>query len=424
MSSARALLEQVFRKQRASLLAAMTRAFGARNLDLIETALQDAFVAAAEEWPKTGAPERPDAWILTVARNRAFDMLRREATSRAKAASVRDEEALARTPDKEAPVVRLPGEIGDDELEMIFVACHPCLSIESQIALTLRTLCGMEIDEIGRALLSDEQAVTKRLVRARQTLRDAHVELVLPPESELPGRLEGVARVLYLLFNEGYSSLHGPRQIRAELCDEAIRLGELLGRNAATGLPFVQALVALMLLQSSRFHARTDDAGALLSLEEQDRSAWDQDRIARGLRYLEQSAAGSALSEYHLEAAIAACHATAPTFAETDWPRILECYDALLEASASPIAAFNRAVAIGFARGPERGLAELSALSDSPALAGYFPYLAAVGELARRAGRLSAARAAFTRALEHAGTDGERAFVTSRLRAIRDQPSA
>ena len=218
MPAARALLEQVFRTQRPALLAAMTRAFGPKNLDLIEAALQDAFLAAAEEWPRTGAPDRPDAWILTVARNRALDQLRREGTSRSKAPALRaartEEEQAHSGEDTALERLRLPGEIADDELQMIFVACHPCLSLESQIALTLRTLCGMEIDEITRALLSDEQAVAKRLVRARQALRDAQVELVLPPETELAQRLEGVARVLNLLFNEGYASLKGSRHIR------------------------------------------------------------------------------------------------------------------------------------------------------------------------------------------------------------------
>jgi RNA polymerase sigma-70 factor (ECF subfamily) len=422
MSDVRAQLEKVFRTQRPALVAAMTRAFGPGNLDVIEAALQDAFVAAAAEWPASGAPDRPDAWVLTAARNRALDYLRRSGTSRSKAAAVSEHVEITR--DDAGPTAHMRGEIDDDELAMIFVACHPCNAIESQIALALRTLCGMEVDEIARALLSDEHAVAKRLVRARQALREAKVELVLPSTSELPERLGAVMKVLYLLFNEGYSSLRGARQIREEPCSEAIRLGEVLARHPATALPRVHALVALMLLQSSRFTARTDDAGALLTLEDQDRSAWDRDRIARGLRHLERSASGSDLSEYHLEAAIAACHATAASFGETDWRRIIECYDALLEASDSPIAAFNRAVAIGFSRGPAAGLAELRALHDAPALAGYFPYRLAVGEFERRAGEHTAARASFSRALEAAGTDAERAFVTRRLAELDDQPSA
>jgi RNA polymerase sigma-70 factor (ECF subfamily) len=422
MADARAKLETLFRTQRASLIAAMTRALGPANLDVVEAALQDAFVAAAEQWPASGTPERLDGWVLTTARNRALDYFRRSGTSRAKADAVRDWGEIARARG-ETPVVRLRGEIADDELEMIFVACHPCNSLESQIALTLRTLYGMEIDEIARALLSDAQAVAKRLVRARHALREAGVELDMPPVSELPRRLGAVMKVLYLLFNEGYSSLRGPRHIREELCREAIRLGEVLAHHPITASPAVHALLALMLLQSSRITARTDDAGTLLTLEEQDRSAWDRDRIARGLSYLERSACGSELSEYHLEAAIAACHATAPTFAETDWARILECYDALVAASGSPIAAFNRAVAVGFRRGPEAGLTELRSLRGAPALASYFPYLAAVAEFERRAGDLPAARASLARAIEAAGTDAERAFVARRLAAMSAQPS-
>jgi len=422
MSEVRTHLETVFRSQRASLIAALTRLLGPRNLDIVEAALQDAFVVAAEEWPTSGIPEHADSWILTAARNRAFDYLRRNGTSRAKATAVRDFDELTRANDQAASV-RLRGDL-DDELEMMFVACHPCNSLESQIALTLRTLCGMEIDEIARALLSDPQAVAKRLVRARQALREADVELVLPPADELPNRLGAVIKVLYLLFNEGYSSLKGPRQIREELCREAIRLGESLASHPATGVPRVHALVALMLLQSSRFNARLDDAGALLTLEEQDRSKWDRDRIARGLRYLEWSASGSDLSEVHLEAAIAACHATAATFAETDWRRIVDCYDALLEVNASPITAFNRAVALGFSRGPQEGLRELRRLRGTPELASYFPYHASLGEFERRGGDLAAARASLSRALDVAGTDAERAFVMRRLAELGAQPSA
>jgi RNA polymerase sigma factor (sigma-70 family) len=423
VSNIRHELEGVFRRQRPSLLAAMTRALGPRNLDIIEAALQDAFVTAAEEWPATGAPDRPDAWILTAARNRALDYLRRSRTSRVKADDLREQAELVRADDA-GTSARLKGEIEDDDLQMIFVACHPCNSLESQIALTLRTLCGMDIDEIARALLSDSQAVAKRLVRARQALREAGVELAFPPASEVEGRLASVTKVLYLLFNEGYSSLKGPRQIREELCREAIRLGEVLARHPATALPSVHALVALMLLQSSRLTARTDDAGALLTLEEQDRTAWDLDRITRGLHYLKASATGSELSEYHLEAAIAACHATAASFEETDWPRILASYDLLLAANDSPVIAFNRAVAVGFSRGPEEGLRELRRLRDAPALAAYFPYLAALGEFARRAGDLAYARASLTRALVAAGTDAEREFVSRRIAGLGAHPSA
>jgi RNA polymerase sigma-70 factor (ECF subfamily) len=415
--SAREELERTFRAQRAALMAAMTRVFGPRNLDVIEAALQDAFVVAAQQWPAAGIPDRPDAWILTTARNQALDYMRRTGTARAKSPAVRVFDELTREGEG-GPSARFDGEIQDDDLEMIFVACHPCNSLQSQIALTLRALCGMEIDEIARALLSDSQAVAKRLVRARQALREAGVELAFPPKDQIAGRLDGVLKVLYLLFNEGYSSLRGPRQVREELCREAIRLGEVLARHTATASPRVHALVALMLLQSSRFAARTDGAGALVTLEEQDRTAWDRGRIDRGLRHLERSASGGEVSEYHLEAAIAACHATAATFAETDWRRIIECYDALLATHPSPVAAFNRAVAIGFSRGPEAGLAELRSLRDAPALATYFPFHAALGEFERRAGHLAAAREALSRALETAGTEAERALAKHRLEGL------
>jgi RNA polymerase sigma factor (sigma-70 family) len=414
----RGQLEVIFRAKRSTLIAALTRGLGPRNLDIIEAALQDAFVEAAESWPATGVPQRPDAWLITVARNRALDHARRQGRTERNASALGDWDS-ART-ETAAPVsdVRLAGEIKDEDLRMMFVACHPCNSVESQIALTLRTLCGMEIDEIARALLSDAQAVAKRLVRARQNLRDTGVEFDLPPADDLPQRLPSVMKVIYLLFNEGYSSLRGERQIREELCSESIRLGEILAGHPMTSGPRVDALVALMMLQASRLAARTDEVGALLTLADQDRARWDRALIGRGLRYLHRSASGNHLSEYHMEAAIAACHATAATFADTDWTRVVACYDTLLTVSPTPIAAFNRAVAIGFGGGPEQGLAALDALGGERALKTYFPYHMALGEFEARAERVDAARARLSHALSLAGTEAERTFVRKRIAAL------
>jgi RNA polymerase sigma factor (sigma-70 family) len=415
-------LDALFRSQRAALTAALTRAFGPANLDLVEAVLQDAFVRASETWPVDGVPQRPDAWLLAVARNQLLDHLRKEKRVRDKEPAVEQWMRGAGQDANSTSEPRFAGEFADDELRMMFVSCHPCNSIQSQIALTLRTLCGMEIDEIARAILSDPQAVAKRLVRARERLRDAAVEFDLPDANALEDRLAAVMKVIYLLFNEGYSSLRGERQIRAELCHEAIRLAGILVHHPRTDTPRTHALLSLLLLQSSRLAARTDERGALLTLAEQDRARWDRARITRGLKHLEQAARGEELSEYHIEAAIAACHATADCFESTDWTRIVGYYDALADAYPSAIAAFNRAVAIGFARGPADGLPALAALQDEPALWSYFPYHAAIADFEQRAGRISAARESYARACALAGTEPERAFIQRRLEALPPEP--
>jgi RNA polymerase sigma-70 factor (ECF subfamily) len=317
----------------------------------------------------------------------------------------------------EEPRALLKAEIADDELRMIFVACHPANTLESQIALTLRTLSGMEIGEIARALLCDEAAVEKRLVRARQRLREADVSFELPAPAELAARLDAVIKVLYLLFNEGYSATRGDAPVRADLTSEAIRLTAALLDFPTTARPDVQALMALFLFQSSRFAARVGEGGSLLTLEEQDRSKWDAPRIQAGLMHLARSASGDRVTEVHLEAAIAACHATARTYAETDWPRIAAIYDDLAAQFPSPVVAVNRAVAIGRARGAEAGLAELRALEGDPKLASYHWLAAAIGQFSFELGRVDDARQAFRRALSLAGTEPERAFLTARLAA-------
>lgn len=416
-------LDAVIRAKRPALIAALTRAVGPRHLELVETALQDACLEAAEAWPNVGVPERPDAWLITVARNRALDALRRSGRAEKNAPVLQEWESGRESTTSPEAYVHLASELRDDTVRMMFVSCHPCNSLESQVALTLRSLCGMDIDEIARALRSDSQAVAKRLVRARQNLREAGVEFDLPNGRELLERLPAVMKVIYLLFNEGYSSLRGTRQIRRELCEESIRLGEVLASHQRTSGPPVFALLTLMLLQASRFDARTDELGGLLTLADQDRSQWDRSLIERGLQYLALSASGEIVTEYHLQAAIAACHATAKTFDDTDWTRIIGCYESLLTISPSPIVAFNRAVAVGFGHGVEAGLEALAALSGERALADYFPYHVALGEFRVRLGAIDAARTAFSAALRFAGTEPERRFVESRFARLSARAS-
>jgi len=296
----------------------------------------------------------------------------------------------------------------------MFVTSHPAQTLESRLALTLRTLCGLEEPEIARALLCDPEALTKRLARARQTLREQQVPFTLPPPAERAARVGSVLRVLYLLFSEGYSAHGGDRQVREELCHEAIRLIGLL-LHAEAPSPSAHALAALMMLQASRLRARTDAQGSLLTLRQQDRARWDRPLIAAGLEHLAASATGDALTDYHLEAGIAACHALAPSFDETDWARIVAYYDQLLVLNDSPVVRLNRAIAIAYAHGPAQGLRELRRIASDPRLRQYHLLGAAEADLHTLSGDIDRARAAYERALAHVGTAPERELLQRRL---------
>lgn len=399
------LLDGLYRKHGGVLTASVTQLLGPARLEEAEACVHDAFVAAMQSWPEDGLPDSPPAWLMTVARNRAKDALRRAG----RAIDLED----APDPHAEPATDRLPGELSDDQLAMMFVACHPALPLESRIALTLRTLCGFEVADIARALLAAEDAVEKRLVRARRQLREDRIQFDLPVP--LGDRLDAVLRVLYLLFAEGYSAHRGDRAVREDLCHEAIRLTVLLARHPKTASPSVRAVLALMELHASRLRARFDDEGRLVTLAEQDRARWDRDRIGRGLEHLAASASGDDVTEWHLEAGIAACHAVAARFEDTDWSRIVGYYDRLYEANPSPVVALNRAIAIGYARGPARGLREIRRVAEDPRLAGYALLPAATANLLEKLGRLDGARAAYERALELASTDDERVLLRRRL---------
>ena len=387
----RDLLDRLYREHAGGLHARLARLCGPGRLELVEAAVHDAFASALTAW-SSGAPDNPPAWLYTAARNRALDVLRRE--TRFPSDEVTDQPA-------DPPEPRLAGELPDDLLAMMFVACHPALPLESQVALTLRTLCGLEVPAIAGALLQTEAAVEKRLVRARQELREAGVAFEVDV-----GRLDAVLAVLYVLFAEGYA--------RADLCADAIRLAELLAAHPATSAPRVHALCALFHLQASRLAARVAD-GHLVALADQDRARWDRVAIGRGLAHLAASSRGDELTAYHLEAGIAACHATAPTFAATDWRRIVGYYDRLLALGGSPVVAVNRAIAIGFADGADAGLAALKQLAREPRRAGSPLVDAATADLRARSGDTTRARAAYRRAIELATTDAERRFLERRL---------
>jgi RNA polymerase sigma-70 factor (ECF subfamily) len=410
-------LDALYRAHAPVITASLARAFGAHRLDVIEAGVQEAFIAAMEQWREpTAVPDEPGAWLQTVARRKVVDALRRAAWFAPR--GDRDLDAL------EAPP---PGDAhGDDALlAMMFVCCHPALPVESAVALALRTLCGFPIPALCRALYADEAAVEKRLARARQTLRDEAVDFDLDATSLAPADLEAreyaVLRTLYVLFLEGYSVHAGAQQIDVDLCRAAIRLSELLVTRRPT--PRAHALHALFLLQASRLAARTDAAGDLVPLDHQDRALWDRRLIARGLEHLAAGATGDVLSPFHLEAGIAAAHALAPSYAATPWRTIVGLYDQLLAIAPSPVIAMQRAIAIGRADGPKAGLRALARvagdgrLDDDPVLA------AAIGQLEAVRGDVRAARTAYRRALELAGTEPERRFLADRLAALEPERS-
>ncbi|MGV3614739.1 MAG: RNA polymerase sigma factor [Fimbriimonas sp.] len=368
-------------------------------MDLAEDAVQEAFLRALHLWPSKGAPPNPDAWLARVARNYAVDRLRREGIYAA-------EEALEFLP---APAP--DGGMADDELRMLLLCVHPALPIESQIALTLKTACGLGVREIARGLLTTEDAVAQRLVRAKATLREVHAQFELPVGGEVSERIETVRRVLYLVFNEGYAVAAGDTLTDPDTCDEALILADRLSRTPQGDEPATYALVALMLLHSSRLPTRLGPEGELRLLEDQDRSLWDRVRIAAGLDRLAHSATGSEMSRYHAEAAIAACHAIAPTFEATDWREVLVHYDDLVRLASGPVIRLNRAVAIAMIEGYAAGLSELDRLTTDRMLRRYMLFHATRARFLERLGRDDEARVARERARDLATNLAERRFL-------------
>jgi RNA polymerase sigma-70 factor (ECF subfamily) len=385
------LVDHLFRRQSGQIVSTLTRILGPRHLSLAEDVAQDALVKALQQWPHTGVPANPGAWLIQVAKNRALDLLRREASLSAKAQDIALTMARPESPAEEM----------DDQLAMMFLCCHPEVPREGRVALTLKTVGGFSTGEIARAFLIQETAAAQRIVRAKRAIRDLDLTFELKS-------LDSVLETLYLMFNEGYSG-------DADFAEEAIRLGRLLAAQPATSAPHVHALLALFLLQSARGPGRVDAEGSLLLLSEQDRSRWDVAMIAEGLRHLDRSAAGERLTTYHLEAGIAAAHATAPDFTSTDWAYIAGQYDRLYELNPSPVIALNRAVAIWHAEGVEAGLAAAEAIEHNPALQRYHLLPATLGSLWRELGDRQKATEYFRKALSCECSAAERRFLKRQL---------
>jgi RNA polymerase sigma-70 factor (ECF subfamily) len=403
-------LESLYREEWRRVLSTTVRLTG--DFDLSEEAVQDAFVAALEQWPRDGAPANPYAWLVSTARNRVVDQLRRRARFAEKQTELERLAAL-----EESEIILSEAAMVDDQLRLIFTCCHPALAVDAQVALTLRTVCGLTTEEIARGFLTPVATMAQRLVRVKRKIRDARLPFAMPAREHLAERLEAVMLVVYLVFTEGYAATSGKAWMRRQLCDEAIRLGrllcELIPRN-----PELRALLALMLLHDSRRMARSGPDDEIITLEEQNRELWDRREIAEGVPLLESALREGASGEYALQAAIAALHARAQRAEDTDWAQIARLYSALLQQRPSPVVALNRAAAVAMAEGPPIGLALIEELEAKGELAGYHLLPAARADLLRRDGRWREAAEAYRQALSMVTNDPEQRYLNRRLAEV------
>jgi RNA polymerase sigma-70 factor, ECF subfamily len=406
------LIEHLFRHQAGRVVARLTRLLGPANVELAEDAVQEALVRAVQTWPYQGVPDNPAGWIYKVAHNIAIDIVRRDRTFSAKSDAIVAE--LSRSGTISAGEAALDDEIRDDELRMIFMCCHPEISPDARVALSLKIIGGFSVREIARAFLCDDAAIAQRIVRAKRQIRERQLTLDLPSAADLSHRLDSALDVIYLMFNEGYSAHEGAALVRQDLCFEALRLGRIVAASPLAE-PRVHALVALMALQAARFPARVDTFGDLVPLEDQDRRRWDERLIAIGFRHFDRSMAGESVSPFHVQAAIAATYARALSDEAVDWRVVLDLYDQLLAIHPSPIVMLNRAVVVSRVQGAAAGLAALYPLDNKPMLRHYHLLMSVRGQLLLEVGRPAAARAAFEAALACDCSDPERRFLERKL---------
>jgi RNA polymerase sigma-70 factor (ECF subfamily) len=409
--SAWPLVEHFFRHEAARLVAVLTRIFGWQHFELVEDMVQATLLDALQSW-QVRVPDNPSGWVHRIARNKILDALRREKIGQHVFERIA---STWRAGENALDELFLDSEIEDSQLRMIFACCNPRLARENQLALTLRALCGFGNSEIARALLTSEEAIKKRLQRATTDLIAHHVSLEPPSADELRERLDSVHQVLYLLFNEGYSATEGETAIRADLCEEAIRLCQMLGAHPRCGTPTTHALLALMLFHAARLDARLDEHGGVLLLEDQDRDRWDQALIGRAAMNLQQSAEGTVVSPFHLEAGIAFHHSIATSYTDTNWAAILQLYDALMRIEPSPVYLLNRAIVVAQIEGPEAGIRALDDAGKDPTIRRYHWFDATLGELHRRAGNLDRARQHLESAHEKATSSFDRDVIKRRL---------
>jgi len=414
------LVDHFFRHEHGKMVSVLTKILGSQNIDLAEDVVQDALVEALNQWQYGDIPENPSGWMFRVAKNKALNQLKREQYKR----EYSSEAAYLLQSDSNDPLNALfsEQEIRDDQLRMIFTCCHPAITPDSQVALALKTLCGFSIPEIAKAFLTTEENINKRLVRARQKIRDDHIPFEVPSGKDLEQRLQTVLETIYLLFNEGYSASKGDDIIRYELCEEAIRLAQMLaGSSAISRKGNVYALLALMFLNASRFRARQDKDGNLLTMAEQDRSLWDRQFMGSGFYYLQQSMQNNELSMYHILAAISANYCAAQDYASTDWNTILSLYNNLLEFDRSPLILLNRAIALAKVDGPEKGLSELEQIENNPALKFYHLFYSTRAEFYIQLNDFSHAVSSLEKAMELAPLQAERDLLKKKLDASRNK---
>jgi RNA polymerase sigma factor (sigma-70 family) len=411
------LMDHLFRREAGKMVSYLTKLFGLNNLALAEDVVQDTLCRAMETWKFRGLPDNPSAWLMRAARNRAIDIIRREQRFRTFTPDltyfVKLQESLL--PDSEK--LAFENEVKDDQLRMMFACCSPALSEDLQVTLILKTLCGFGVEEIASALLVSADSIEKRLSRAKKVFQASGALEEVESIPELQSRLQAIYDSIYLLFNEGYNGSQSEMMVREELCYEALRLALLLSDHPAGRLPKTYALVALMTFHAARLKGRMDAEGCLILLEAQDRSLWNRELIGRGFEYLDMAAQDGEVSEYHIEAGIASMHCMAETYEQIDWRGILKLYDLLYKMKPTPIVALNRAIAIGQAFGPEKGLVALNAIEDLEKLKDYPFYPAALGEFHRLAGRTKEAREYFEKALQLARNPSEIKFLERKLRA-------
>jgi RNA polymerase sigma factor (sigma-70 family) len=407
------LVDHLYRHEAGKLVAVLTGVFGPANIELAEDVVHDSLVEAMKDWPYKGLPDDPSAWLYKVARNKALNILNREKYKRQYAAAHKQQPGWS---DTSMDDVLFNEPVQDDQLRMIFTSCHPSLSKDSQIALTLKTLCGFSIPEIAHAFFTTEDTINKRLVRARQKIREAKIPFEVPAANEMEARLEAVLETICLLFNEGYSASSGSELIRYELCEEAIRLAEMIAVHPAIqNKSSVYALLALMLLNASRFRSRIDKNGNILTLAQQDRKLWDVSLIQKGLACMEKSASDNRVSVYHILAAISACHCAAPGFESTDWKAILHLYDHLLLIDHSPLVKLNRSVALAKVAGVQKALEQLEQLKTDASFHSYHLLYATEGEFYFEMKAYSKAAEAFRQAIAHSPLQAEKDLLQKKL---------